>query len=606
MGRKFVFKRKKFSIVPKGKKLKLTQKLVLGFFSIFVALLIFSVNLKRTNDNMLKKVTKTTEQIGSIQNNSSKAVLVQIATTTLTNDFFKNVLLLGSTKESYRIESLSSDSILGLTNFAETIVQVVQDNKITEIIKELDLSTKELASLKSKELSIVDSNGSQEELKAVQEKVKDVLENKIIVGFENIGYVISPLLQELNIQNTNSIDGIIEVSKDNQNNLKKSNFYNLSFLLLIVVLLSAISIGSVISTKKLIKTILKNLEDLSNLKFSTEDLNSNKNSSYEMILINNSLYKVIEAMKDTVSEVKNNASNTKEEAGKISEAILYSSSASEEMSASITQIKINVDGSFEKVNQMAMNAQNMAEESNIMISSFETIKNENEIMLNEAMKERDIIKNTTKNVNGITKEIESSINEVEGLKNLSKEIGAFIQRIYDITEQTNLLSLNAAIEAARAGESGRGFAVVADEIRKLAGSSKNTAVEIENKIKEISYKIDFTVSNSHKSKEKMTQMNVEIERIELIFGRLMDVLYNITKSLESIYDDTREQTNSISGLKDNTNEIKTIFEEISLGIEEINNAMVGTSTSINSLVEVSEILVNNSEKVSKSIDKFIV
>ncbi len=223
----------------------------------------------------------------------------------------------------------------------------------------------------------------------------------------------------------------------------------------------------------------------------------------------------------------------------------------------------------------------------------------------EALSEKETIKNATDKVNEISDEIESNIEDVESLKIFSAEITEFTKKIYGITEQTNLLSLNAAIEAARAGDAGKGFGVVASEIRKLAENSKCTAQEIENKINDISAKIDYTVKNSHKSKEKMKEMNDEIERIENIFIKLMNVLVDITNSLESIYDETKEQSMSMKNLKIHSKEIENIFRDIFMGVDEINQTMSETSKSINSLIEVSEILVDNSEKVNQSIEKFI-
>lgn len=82
------------------------------------------------------------------------------------------------------------------------------------------------------------------------------------------------------------------------------------------------------------------------------------------------------------------------------------------------------------------------------------------------------------NIANISSLIETINNDTQSLQQLLQQVGEIITIVTDISEQTNLLSLNAAIESARAGEYGRGFAVVADEVRKLSGQTKNSANHI--------------------------------------------------------------------------------------------------------------------------------
>ncbi len=88
-------------------------------------------------------------------------------------------------------------------------------------------------------------------------------------------------------------------------------------------------------------------------------------------------------------------------------------------------------------------------------------------------------------IQSMTAEMEGSAIVIHKLQQESTNIGAVLQVIKSIADQTNLLALNAAIEAARAGEQGRGFAVVADEVRTLAGRTQQATVEIQNMIERL-------------------------------------------------------------------------------------------------------------------------
>ncbi len=586
-----------------GKNLKLTTKLSIGFLMIFVLLVAFLAVLKISNNKLIKEFRNMQSKVESIKENNSRAVFIQISSTLLTNSFFKNAILLMDTQNIYEAKSFVANALLGLDNFMETFNSVKNDQEISKLVGQIKEGIKTMYSFKEKEIEFIEK-GQQSEVQLMKNNLKEVFETQIMTNLDEINFKLTPFLEELNIQNKVNID---EIVNDSANNIKVINKTDILFFSLVVFILFIILVLGFISyksTKILINSLSKNLNHLATLQLEIQK-DDDKNSTFELKFINSSLNKMVEAFKDTINKIVENSVLIKGESEKISNTVLLNGAATEEISKNISYMKNNINHSVEQAVNMAENSEKMYNEAIEMINSFDIIKNDNEKMLKEALSEKETIKNATAKVNEISDEIENNIEDVESLKIFSAEITNFIKKIYGITEQTNLLSLNAAIEAARAGEAGKGFGVVAGEIRKLAESSKCTAQEIENKIKVISDKIDYTVNNSHKSKEKMKEMNEEIERIENIFLKLMNVLVNITNSLESIYDETKEQSVSMESLKTHSKEIENIFREIFKGVDEINKTMFETSKSINSLIKVSEILVDNSEKVNQSIEKFV-
>jgi methyl-accepting chemotaxis protein len=152
----------------------------------------------------------------------------------------------------------------------------------------------------------------------------------------------------------------------------------------------------------------------------------------------------------------------------------------------VEELGLAVDGIARGANQQAAAMQSIGDQSQQMATAIDAVAREAESITaiareNAAAAQRGAtaVSSTVSGMNEIQSSSETAAQKIAELGRRTEQIGDLVLGIQGIANQTNLLALNAAIEAARAGEAGRGFAVVAEEVRKLAESSREAAIQIQ-------------------------------------------------------------------------------------------------------------------------------
>ena len=178
------------------------------------------------------------------------------------------------------------------------------------------------------------------------------------------------------------------------------------------------------------------------------------------------------------------------------------------------------------------------------------------------------VQNTIAGMNGIREQIQETSKRIKRLGESSQEIGEIVELISDITEQTNILALNAAIQAASAGEAGRGFTVVAEEVQRLAVRSSEATKQIGAIVKTIQTDTNSAVA----AMEKSTEGVVEGARLSDAAGKALTEIETVSNSLarliQSISTATEAQTQVATTVTKNMQQIQEITSQTTEGTKQ--------------------------------------
>ena len=189
------------------------------------------------------------------------------------------------------------------------------------------------------------------------------------------------------------------------------------------------------------------------------------------------------------------------------------------------------------------------------------------------------VQNSISGMNDIREQIQETSKRIKRLGESSQEIGEIVELISDITEQTNVLALNAAIQAASAGEAGRGFSVVAEEVQRLAERSGEATKQIGAIVKTIQADTQDAVA----AMEKSTTGVVEGAKLSDAAGQALSEIDTVTKNLANLIQrisaDTQAQAASANKVARNMQDILEINRQTTTGTQQ-------TASSIKELADV--------------------
>ena len=460
-----------------------------------------------------------------------------------------------------------------LTNWNEKVIQK------SEVLNEFYIDIKD-------SIEIIKTTNDKSEFVATQDLLNEIFavmvesaldqSDKAISSTAELAKDIDAMKESLNINklNVNKAKKVRDEAVSDKNLASSTIFITaaLTFIGIVILFVSAIGL------KKGFNKLADDLTDMTKVEG----------------VIDFSHLRDVDAKKDEISYIQNSLNNVINDVKRLLNSITVISNQNVDLSDEISDSSMAINSHIEKESSFAHEATLKGEHVKVALdtSVSDAVRTKDSIK-EAALKLVDTRDEVEKMIMDLRGSIQAELELAENLRELNTNAGEIknvLSVIGDISDQTNLLALNAAIEAARAGEHGRGFAVVADEVRKLAESTQKSLTEIYTSV---DIMVDSIVNIS-------SQMDKNVKLIETLADESKDV----ETGVNSVSTNMTNTANVAQSSLDVTIEVSKETQEVLSNIATISNLSSENKEHIGSIVRDIDEITNLSVIIQQELSKF--